>query len=148
MTIRRRKKGYGMSESTAVGARGLNNGKFSKYMSIGLMVPNMQAKVVNWNFGYVCLQAIVLEKLASPDLWHLSWNKERWYMSETHPFREGEIMFSRSQCRSWKPPTLFREYLGDLYAYNALLREEFIASQSKLDDLSVSSSRLELCLCG
>ncbi|KAF9602351.1 hypothetical protein IFM89_026778 [Coptis chinensis] len=30
---------------------GLNNGKFIKYMSVGLLLPNMQAEVVNWNSG-------------------------------------------------------------------------------------------------
>ncbi|KAF9617402.1 hypothetical protein IFM89_036323 [Coptis chinensis] len=44
-------QGYGMSESTAVGTRGLNKGKFRKYTSVGLLAPNMQAKVVNWNSG-------------------------------------------------------------------------------------------------
>ncbi|KAF9622823.1 hypothetical protein IFM89_034058 [Coptis chinensis] len=31
--------------------RGLNSGKFMKYMSMGLLVPNMQVEVVNWNVG-------------------------------------------------------------------------------------------------
>ncbi|KAL4324381.1 hypothetical protein GQ457_11G020560 [Hibiscus cannabinus] len=44
-------QGYGMTESTAVGTRGFNNGKHHKYSSIGLLAPNMQAKVVDWNSG-------------------------------------------------------------------------------------------------
>ncbi|KAE8678611.1 4-coumarate--CoA ligase-like 6 [Hibiscus syriacus] len=44
-------QGYGMTESTAVGTRGFNNGKYFKYSSIGLLAPNMQAKVVDWNSG-------------------------------------------------------------------------------------------------
>lgn len=40
-----------MTESTAVGTRGFNTGKFFKYSSIGLLAPNMQAKVVNWGNG-------------------------------------------------------------------------------------------------
>ncbi|KAL5728479.1 4-coumarate--CoA ligase [Ranunculus cassubicifolius] len=44
-------QGYGMTESTAVGTRGLNTGTFRKYTSIGLLSPNMQAKIVDWNSG-------------------------------------------------------------------------------------------------
>ncbi|KAE8677529.1 4-coumarate--CoA ligase-like 6 [Hibiscus syriacus] len=44
-------QGYGMTESTAVGTRGFNNGKYYKHSSIGLLAPNMQAKVVDWNSG-------------------------------------------------------------------------------------------------
>ncbi|PIA50407.1 hypothetical protein AQUCO_01300859v1 [Aquilegia coerulea] len=47
-------QGYGMTESTAVGTRGLNTENFRKYNSVGLLAPNMQAKVVNWNSG-TCL---------------------------------------------------------------------------------------------
>ncbi|KHG01779.1 4-coumarate--CoA ligase-like 6 [Gossypium arboreum] len=42
-------QGYGMTESTAVGTRGFNNEKHHNYSSIGLLAPNMQAKVVDWN---------------------------------------------------------------------------------------------------
>ncbi|OMO87814.1 AMP-dependent synthetase/ligase [Corchorus capsularis] len=44
-------QGYGMTESTAVGTRGFNTGKHHKYSSIGLLAPNMQAKVVDLNSG-------------------------------------------------------------------------------------------------
>ncbi|KAF5189593.1 4-coumarate--CoA ligase-like [Thalictrum thalictroides] len=44
-------QGYGMTESTAVGTRGLNTENFIKYNSVGLLAPNTQAKVVNWNSG-------------------------------------------------------------------------------------------------
>lgn len=44
-------QGYGMTESTAVGTRGFNTEKFQNYSSIGLLAPNMQAKVVDWNTG-------------------------------------------------------------------------------------------------
>ncbi|PKI59590.1 hypothetical protein CRG98_019999 [Punica granatum] len=44
-------QGYGMTESTAVGTRGFNSEKFQKYSSIGLLAPNMQAKVVDWKTG-------------------------------------------------------------------------------------------------
>lgn len=44
-------QGYGMTESTAVGTRGFNTKKFSKYFSVGLLAPNMQAKVVDWVNG-------------------------------------------------------------------------------------------------
>ncbi|XP_021273859.1 4-coumarate--CoA ligase-like 6 isoform X4 [Herrania umbratica] len=44
-------QGYGMTESTAVGNRGFNNEKHHKYSSVGLLAPNMQAKVVDWNSG-------------------------------------------------------------------------------------------------
>jgi hypothetical protein len=40
-----------MTESTAVGTRGFNSEKFQNYSSIGLLAPNMQAKVVDWNTG-------------------------------------------------------------------------------------------------
>ncbi|GLT68156.1 hypothetical protein SLA2020_404140 [Shorea laevis] len=40
-----------MTESTAVGTRGFNTEKFQNYYSIGLLAPNMQAKVVDWNTG-------------------------------------------------------------------------------------------------
>ncbi|KAH1234533.1 4-coumarate--CoA ligase-like 6 [Glycine max] len=41
----------GMTESTAVGTRGFNTEKFLNYSSIGLLAPNMEAKVVDWNTG-------------------------------------------------------------------------------------------------
>lgn len=44
-------QGYGLTESTAVGTRGFNTEKLRKYTSIGLLAPNMQAKVVDWNTG-------------------------------------------------------------------------------------------------
>uniref|UniRef100_A0A1J3F3W2 4-coumarate--CoA ligase n=1 Tax=Noccaea caerulescens TaxID=107243 RepID=A0A1J3F3W2_NOCCA len=44
-------QGYGMTESTAVGTRGFNSEKLRKYSSVGLLAPNMQAKVVDWSSG-------------------------------------------------------------------------------------------------
>ncbi|KAH0971874.1 hypothetical protein GBA52_024030 [Prunus armeniaca] len=44
-------QGYGMTETTAVGTRGFNTEKLRKPSSIGLLAPNMQAKVVDWNTG-------------------------------------------------------------------------------------------------
>ncbi|XP_076948906.1 4-coumarate--CoA ligase-like 6 [Bidens hawaiensis] len=44
-------QGYGMSESTAVGTRGLNTREVHNYGSAGLLAPNMQAKVVDWVTG-------------------------------------------------------------------------------------------------
>ncbi|XP_010449426.1 PREDICTED: 4-coumarate--CoA ligase-like 6 [Camelina sativa] len=44
-------QGYGMTESTAVGTRGFNSEKLSRYSSVGLLAPNMQAKVVDWSSG-------------------------------------------------------------------------------------------------
>ncbi|KAI9072258.1 hypothetical protein K1719_045762 [Acacia pycnantha] len=44
-------QGYGMTESTAVGTRGFNTEKFRNYSSIGLLAPNMEAKVVDWKTG-------------------------------------------------------------------------------------------------
>ncbi|KAF5735005.1 Acyl:coa ligase [Tripterygium wilfordii] len=40
-------QGYGLTESTAVGTRGFNTEKCRKYSSIGLLAPNMQAKIVD-----------------------------------------------------------------------------------------------------
>ncbi|EPS72162.1 hypothetical protein M569_02598, partial [Genlisea aurea] len=40
-------QGYGMTETTAIGTRGYNNGKFRKYLSAGLLAPNIKAKVVD-----------------------------------------------------------------------------------------------------
>ena len=41
-----------MTESTAVGTRGFNViGKTHKYTSVGLLAPNMEAKVVKCNTG-------------------------------------------------------------------------------------------------
>ncbi|KAH7862844.1 hypothetical protein Vadar_010188 [Vaccinium darrowii] len=44
-------QGYGMTESTAVGSRGFNTEKHRKYTSMGLMAPNMEARVVDWVTG-------------------------------------------------------------------------------------------------
>ncbi|BBH07505.1 AMP-dependent synthetase and ligase family protein [Prunus dulcis] len=44
-------QGYGMTETTAVGTRGFNTEKLRKPSSIGLLAPNMQAKVVDWDTG-------------------------------------------------------------------------------------------------
>ncbi|XP_004512448.1 4-coumarate--CoA ligase-like 6 isoform X1 [Cicer arietinum] len=44
-------QGYGMTESTAVGTRGFNTEKFRNCSSIGLLAPNMEAKVVDFNSG-------------------------------------------------------------------------------------------------
>lgn len=40
-----------MTESTAVGTRGFNCKKLRKYSSVGLLAPNMQARVVDWSSG-------------------------------------------------------------------------------------------------
>lgn len=40
-----------MTESTAVGTRGFNTEKFRNCSSIGLLAPNMEAKVVDFNSG-------------------------------------------------------------------------------------------------
>ncbi|BAH94104.1 4-coumarate--CoA ligase-like 3 [Oryza sativa Japonica Group] len=40
-------QGYGMTESTAVGTRGFNTSKHKKYTSVGLLAPNMHAKIVH-----------------------------------------------------------------------------------------------------
>ncbi|XP_040987007.1 4-coumarate--CoA ligase-like 6 [Juglans microcarpa x Juglans regia] len=44
-------QGYGMTESTAVGTRGFNTENIQNYSSVGLLAPNMQAKVVDWSTG-------------------------------------------------------------------------------------------------
>ncbi|KAK9076810.1 hypothetical protein SSX86_005144 [Deinandra increscens subsp. villosa] len=44
-------QGYGLSESTAVGTRGFNTKKIRNYTSVGLLAPNMQAKVVDNDTG-------------------------------------------------------------------------------------------------
>lgn len=44
-------QGYGMTESTAVGTRGFNTKKLRNYSSIGLLAPNMRAKVVDLSSG-------------------------------------------------------------------------------------------------
>ncbi|GLT58481.1 hypothetical protein SLA2020_313700 [Shorea laevis] len=56
-------QGYGLTESTAVGTRGFNTAKFQKYSSVGLLAPNMQAKVVDWNSGFF------LPPCSSGELW-------------------------------------------------------------------------------
>lgn len=40
-----------MTESTAVGTRGFNTKKCRKFSSVGLLGPNMEAKVMDWNTG-------------------------------------------------------------------------------------------------
>lgn len=40
-----------MTESTAVGTRGFNTKKLRNYSSIGLLAPNMRAKVVDLSSG-------------------------------------------------------------------------------------------------
>lgn len=40
-----------MTESTAIGTRGYNSEKLRNYSSVGLLAPNMQAKVVDWITG-------------------------------------------------------------------------------------------------
>ncbi|KAK4368820.1 hypothetical protein RND71_012612 [Anisodus tanguticus] len=44
-------QGYGMAESTAIATRGYNTEKLHNYSSVGLLAPNMQAKVVDWITG-------------------------------------------------------------------------------------------------
>ncbi|MCD7461671.1 4-coumarate--CoA ligase-like 3 [Datura stramonium] len=44
-------QGYGMTESSAIGTRGYNTEKLHNYSSVGLLAPNMQAKVVGWITG-------------------------------------------------------------------------------------------------
>ncbi|KAI3805543.1 hypothetical protein L1987_28019 [Smallanthus sonchifolius] len=46
-------QGYGLSESTAVGTRGFNTKEIRNYRSVGLLAPNMQAKVVD-NVSGLC----------------------------------------------------------------------------------------------
>ncbi|KAK4557142.1 hypothetical protein RGQ29_007061 [Quercus rubra] len=42
-------QGYAMTESAGIGTRGFNTEKIRNYTSIGLLAPNTQAKVVDWN---------------------------------------------------------------------------------------------------
>ncbi|XP_072984246.1 4-coumarate--CoA ligase-like 6 [Typha latifolia] len=44
-------QGYGMTETTAVGTRGFNTSNCKKFTSVGLLAPNMQAKVVDSKTG-------------------------------------------------------------------------------------------------
>ncbi|KAL6906307.1 hypothetical protein ACP4OV_003908 [Aristida adscensionis] len=44
-------QGYGMTESAAVGTRGFNTAKQRKYASVGLLAPNMHARIVDLNSG-------------------------------------------------------------------------------------------------
>ncbi|KAL6008235.1 hypothetical protein ACLOJK_033741 [Asimina triloba] len=44
-------QGYGLTESTAIGTRGFNTKMVRKYTSLGLLAPNLEAKVVDWNTG-------------------------------------------------------------------------------------------------
>ncbi|XP_019152882.1 PREDICTED: 4-coumarate--CoA ligase-like 6 isoform X2 [Ipomoea nil] len=44
-------QGYGMTESTAVGTRGFNTAKLRNYTSVGLLAPNMEARVVDLSSG-------------------------------------------------------------------------------------------------
>lgn len=56
-------QGYGMSESTAVGTRGLNSEEVRNYSSAGLLAPNMQAKVVD------CITGFFLPPGRTGELW-------------------------------------------------------------------------------
>ncbi|ONM00379.1 4-coumarate--CoA ligase-like 3 [Zea mays] len=44
-------QGYGMTESAAVGTRGFNTSKHKKYGSVGLLAPNMHARIVHVETG-------------------------------------------------------------------------------------------------
>ncbi|KAF8689236.1 hypothetical protein HU200_042025 [Digitaria exilis] len=44
-------QGYGMTESAAVGTRGFNTSKQKKYASVGLLAPNMHARIVDVETG-------------------------------------------------------------------------------------------------
>lgn len=40
-------QGYGLTESTAVATRGFNTKNLHNYTSVGLLAPNMEAKVID-----------------------------------------------------------------------------------------------------
>ncbi|KAF3335956.1 4-coumarate--CoA ligase-like 6 [Carex littledalei] len=44
-------QGYGMTESTAVATRGFNTPSCKKYTSVGLLAPNMEAKIIDLENG-------------------------------------------------------------------------------------------------
>ena len=44
-------QGYGMTESAAVATRGFNTLKHKKYASVGLLAPNMHARIVDLETG-------------------------------------------------------------------------------------------------
>ncbi|KAJ3689528.1 hypothetical protein LUZ61_018692 [Rhynchospora tenuis] len=44
-------QGYGMTESTAVATRGFNTSSCNKYTSVGLLAPNMEAKIIDIENG-------------------------------------------------------------------------------------------------
>ncbi|XP_071726904.1 4-coumarate--CoA ligase-like 6 [Rutidosis leptorrhynchoides] len=56
-------QGYGMSESTAVGTTGFNTRNKKNYASVGLMAPNMEAKVVN------CINGLCSPPGVTGELW-------------------------------------------------------------------------------
>nr|GMC55935.1 4-coumarate--CoA ligase-like 6 [Ipomoea batatas] len=56
-------QGYGMTESSAVGTRGFNTSKLRNYTSVGLLAPNMEARVVDWS------SSISLPPTSMGELW-------------------------------------------------------------------------------
>ncbi|XP_052211014.1 4-coumarate--CoA ligase-like 6 isoform X2 [Diospyros lotus] len=56
-------QGYGLTESTAVGTRGFNTKMLHNYSSVGLLAPNMEARVVD------CITSSSLPPGKSGELW-------------------------------------------------------------------------------
>ncbi|KAL9664522.1 hypothetical protein QQ045_019925 [Rhodiola kirilowii] len=71
---------YGMTESSAVATCGFNTRNLRKHLSVGLLAPNMQAKVVDWVTG----------SLLSPGMTgHLSiYGLPLWYLNDEKSTRE------------------------------------------------------------
>ncbi|CAN6288651.1 unnamed protein product [Urochloa humidicola] len=78
-------QGYGMTESAAVGTRGFNTLRQKKYASVGLLAPNMHARIVDLETG------CYLPPGSCGELWLLGPAIMRGYLNDegTHALNDG-----------------------------------------------------------
>nr|GEV19552.1 4-coumarate--CoA ligase-like 6 [Tanacetum cinerariifolium] len=134
-------QGYGMSESTAVGTRGFNTRHTQNYSSVGLLAPNMQAKVVDCVSGsssppgiigelWLRGPAIMKEYLNNEAATRLAIDKDGW-------LRTGDIVYFDHEGFLYVV-----DRLKDIIKYNGFQiapadLENVLVSHPDIDDVAV-----------
>uniref|UniRef100_A0A7N0UMK1 4-coumarate--CoA ligase n=1 Tax=Kalanchoe fedtschenkoi TaxID=63787 RepID=A0A7N0UMK1_KALFE len=141
-------QGYGLTESSAVGTRGFNTRNLRKYFSVGLLAPNMQAKVVDWVTGSLMSPGLTGELwLRGPGIMKGYLNNEeasREAVDKDGWLRTGDIVFFDLDGYLYIVDRLkdVIKYKGFQIAPGDL--EEALISHPEIDDTAVTAGKDEV----
>ncbi|CAM8885368.1 unnamed protein product [Rhodiola kirilowii] len=139
---------YGMTESSAVATCGFNTRNICKYLSAGLLAPNMQAKVVDWVTGSLLSPGMTGELwLKGPGIMKGYLNDEkstREVIDKDGWLRTGDIVFFDNDGYLYIVDRLKEiiKYKGFQIAPGDL--EDVLISHPEIDDAAVTAAKDEL----